>query len=298
MLDDPQLEFREPTAADAVWAAPLMLESKYRSCEFCFTNMLMWRHAYRTQIAEADGQLFVRFTKDHPVYMMPIGGSLPAGIARLTAFAHEQGYHLRLFGGEQEDIALLERLYPGRFFFERFDEDADYLYETEALATLSGKKYHQKRNHIATFSREHAWSYETMTADNRAECLEMAEAWYAERGDDDAELVAEQAAVRELLTLPEPIGLTGGALRTEGRIVAFTFGAPVRSDTFDIHVEKALTAYGGAYAVINREFAARELLGKYAYINRENDVGMEGLRRAKQSYHPALLLDKYLCTER
>lgn len=297
-MDDSQLVFREPTAEDAVWAAPLMLESHYRSCEFCFTNMLMWRHAYRTQIAGSDEQLFVRFERDHPVYMMPIGGSLPDGIARLTAFAHEQGYHLRLFGCEREETEMLERLYPGRFFFERFDEDADYLYTTESLATLPGKKYHQKRNHVAAFSREHDWIYEPMTEDNRAEFLDMAEMWYAERGGDDAELVAERMAVRELLTLPMPIGLIGGGIRVDGRIVAFTFGAPVRADTFDIHVEKALADYGSAYAVINREFAAHELLGKYAYINRENDVGLEGLRRAKLSYHPALLLDKYLCTER
>ena len=134
-----------------------------------------------------------------------------------------------------------------------------------------------------------------MTDRTIPEMLAMAEQWYAERPDAAGELAAEKAAVWEALRNHDKMDLSGGLIRIDEKVVAFTFGSPLNEDTFDVHVEKALSEYAGAYTVINQEFA--KTLSGYTYINRENDVGVEGLRKAKQSYRPAIWLEKYLCVE-
>ena len=126
-------------------------------------------------------------------------------------------------------------------------------------------------------------------------CAEM---WYNENLDrGDVELDAERKGINILLDNMSALNMKGGAISVDGNIVAFTLGSPINSKVYDIHIEKALKSYATAYTVINREFARHEL-SDYEYINRENDLGVEGLRRAKLSYHPDILLKKYACTKR
>ena len=185
--------------------------------------------------------------------------------------------------------------------FYNLDEsrnEFDYIYKRENITNLSGKKYHSKRNHISAFSKQFDWHYEPITAENMSGVKKCAEMWYNENLDrGDVELDAERKGINILLDNMSALNMKGGAISVDGNIVAFTLGSPINSKVYDIHIEKALKSYATAYTVINREFARHEL-SDYEYINRENDLGVEGLRRAKLSYHPDILLKKYACTKR
>lgn len=300
MLDTSQkLEFRAPVIEDAEWAAPILYQSGLQCCEFSFTTIFMWRKYYQNEIARCGDYVFIRSGDVEPFYLLPVGGDLHEGIDILLRYEHERNEQLILFGADETKKNQIEQWYPGMFDWQPSPNDFDYLYNTEDLAVLSGKKYHSKRNHIAAFSADFSWSYETIDDSNREEVIEMAREWCRERGGcSDPGLKNEHCAIRESLRYRKELSLCGGLIRVDDKVVAITLGSPISSDVFDIHVEKALPEYGGAYTVINREFAARELQGRYKIINRENDLGIEGLQRAKKSYYPVRILEKYLATEK
>ncbi len=290
-----QLEFRELLPEDAAWAAPLMTASGRMGCEYSYTTAYMWSRFYNVRLARAGNALFLRSDSgDIPSFLMPIGLPLKDGVERLRAYTAEQGVPLRLHGLDEETCERLRALYPDQLRYDTNDGDYDYLYDTEALATLPGKAYHGKKNHVSAFSRKYAWQYEPLCDNNLEEVVALSHEWCREKGDcADAGLQSERCAIRRLLNYREQLSVVGGLIRVDGKAVAFTLGSPINETVFDVHVEKALSAYAGAYAVINREFA--KTLTHYRYLNRENDMGIEGLRRAKQSYRPAIVLKKYTC---
>lgn len=290
-----QLEFRELLLEDAAWAAPLMTVCGRMGCEYSYTTAYMWSRHYNVHIARADDALFLRSDSgETPSFLMPIGVPLEEGIALLRAYTDEQGIPLRLHGIDEETRERLCALYPHRVHFHSNDADYDYIYRTEDLATLVGNAYHSKKNHINAFSRKYDWQYEPLTDKNVEEVEALSYEWCREKGNcQDGPLASERCAIRRLLKHREKLSVVGGLIRVDGNAVAFTLGSPINESVFDVHVEKALSAFAGAYAVINREFA--KTLTKYPYLNRENDMGIEGLRRAKASYRPAILLKKYTC---
>lgn len=291
------LDFREPQLEDAGWMAPLLRGTGNRGCEYSFTTIFMWRKFYHNRIARYGDYLFVKSQEEKHAYLLPIGGDLREGIVILREYAHEKGHALKLFGADEPMTWEIDRLFPGQFAFQPSPADFDYLYYQEDLAQLAGKKYHAKRNHIAGFGKKFNWVYEPITDGNVAEVVEMAREWCRQKGNcEENGLRSENCAIREALAHRRELSITGGLIRADGKVAAFTFASPINSQVADVHVEKALPDYPGAYAVINREFTARALAG-YRWVNRENDLGLEGLRKAKNSYYPALLLEKYVCTE-
>lgn len=292
------LQFHEPTIEDAAWAAPMLRQSGMKSCEFSFTTIYMWRQYYNNQIARYGNFLFIRSGDVEPLYLLPVGGDLREGIELLRQVAHDRSEPLLLFGGDADIKARIEAWYPGVFDWQPSPADFDYIYNADDLALLGGRKYHGKRNHIAAFNEAYRWTYETIDDSNCDEATAMICEWCRERGNcSDPGLRSERLSIREALKNRKALSLTGGLLRVDGKVIAMTMASPISDEVVDVHSEKALTAYEGAYAVINQEFVKRELQGRYRLINRENDLGIDGLRRAKQSYHPALLLEKYLATE-
>ena len=177
----------------------------------------------------------------------------------------------------------------------------DYLYEVERLAELGGKKLHAKRNHINRFVENNpTWAYEEITPATLPECLEMDKEWYRRslqrEGDaEERDLGDEGIALRTAMEHYEELGLEGGLIRVYGEVVAFTIGDRLSADTYDVHFEKAYGELQGAYAMINREFArwVRARHPEIRYLNREDDMGVEGLRKAKQSYYPDLMVEKH-----
>lgn len=290
-----QLEFRELLPEDAAWAAPLMTACGRMGCEYSYTTSYMWSQHYNVRIARAGDALFLcSDSGPTPSFLMPIGVQLKDGMELLRAYTDTLGVPLHLHGVDEETLEQLCALYPDRVRFDTNDGDYDYIYRTEDLANLIGNAYHGKKNHINAFSRKHAWQYEPLTDDNVEEVEALSAEWCREKGNcQDDSLASERCAIRRLLKYREMLSVVGGLIRVDGKAVAFTLGSPINESVFDVHVEKALPAYAGAYAVINREFA--KTLKNYRYLNRENDMGIEGLRRAKASYRPEILLKKYTC---
>ena len=213
----------------------------------------------------------------------------------VVAWFQAEGKEPRLHLVQPAEFELLEKWYPGKFQIAYDRDAADYVYETEKLTTLAGKKLHGKRNHINKFKESYPdWVYETLTPGNAEECFQMALKWREEAGcEEDEEKRAEMCVTLNALRLLEELKLTGGLLRKspQGEIVAFTIGEPLNPDTFVVHIEKAFPQIQGAYPMINQQFVAHEAQG-YQYVNREEDTGAEGLRKAKLSYRPAFLVEK------
>ena len=299
MPDDVKLEFREPAIKDAEWAAPILYKSSSVLCEYSFTTLWMWRRYYDNQIARLGDTIFMRSGDVEPLYLIPVGGDLKTNIRLLMDYQHSRGETLTLFGADNELKQEIDRLFPGVFEWRPSEPDFDYIYNTEDLALLKGRKYHSKRNHILSFSSKYDWSYEVIGQNNADEAYQMVIEWCRERDNcSDPALRNERLSIAEALKNMAALSLKGGLIRVSGRVVAMTLGSPLNDKVFNIHTEKALNEYSGAYAVINREFAAKEILGKYSLINRENDMGIEGIKRAKRSYRPVMIAEKYLGAER
>lgn len=225
--------------------------------------------------------------------MMPVGeGDVHRIVDVLIEDARSKGVPFRLLGVCSYMRAELEAAFPGRFTFTADRDYFDYVYLRSDLATLRGKKYQPKRNHINRFKAAYPnYEYKELTAELVPECLRLESMWC--KANDCAEneaLIAEWRSMTDALKHINELDLRGGVLHVNGEIVAFTFGAPINNETFDTCVEKANTDIEGAYAMINNEFANR-IPEQYIYINREEDLGLEGLRKAKLSYYPETLLE-------
>lgn len=290
-------EFRELMPTDAVWAVPQLTTAGRQTCEYSFTTTYMWSAYYNVRVAQTPSSpIFCSEYNGRRSYLPPVGETQNELLLALRERETSRGSELHLHSVDEETLMRLQTVFPARVHAKESEDDFDYLYRTEDLATLRGRAYHSKKNHIAAFSRAHDWSFELLDEHNMPEILQLSREWCEEKGGCVNSLQAEQCAIRRVLKDPAQFSLSGGLVRVEGRPVAFTLGSPISDTVFDIHVEKALSAFSGAYAVINREFAAT--LTAYEFVNRENDMGIEGLRRAKLSYRPVAVLKKYSCTVR
>ncbi len=285
----------EVTDRDAI--TDYTLRGSSMVCDLAFSNLYGWAVRYGTSWAIIEGSLVIRFKpagRNHPAYLMPLcdsGEGFVRTIHRLRALAQEGDYPLILMGVASRCRERLESLCPEAFQFLGDEGNQDYIYLRERLVSLSGKSLQSKRNHINKFERLYPdYTYEPLTSAHADECLSLVDTWLDASGDGDGRL-DERLMIERTLKHAEALGLTGGILRVEGKIVAFSYGSPINADTFGIHVEKADTAYEGAFTMINRELA-RHIPEQYTYINREEDLGIEGLRKSKLSYKPEMLLAK------
>lgn len=257
-----------------------------------FANIFCWQDSYHSQIALWQGWLLVRFTIDgHTAYMQPIGeGDICAVVEVLAADAQSLGEPLRLYGLNDQWQSELERLFPQRFAFYASPDNADYIYLASDLATLAGRRYQPKRNFINRFVSRYNYRFEPLTADNLEDALYLNAVWCRQKGVSSTD--AEQLALSRAFDSFFELNLEGWILYADGSPCAFAVGSAVNYDTFCIHIEKSDIDVEGAGAMINN-LTAVELAARYKYINREDDLGLEGLRRAKQSYYPVELLTKH-----
>ncbi len=286
------LEFKPFEIEDAKALKKRLFSPARLSCETNIVNLLVWQKMYGNMYAVSDDMLFIKSGGiEEETYRLPFGDNLEKGIEILK---NHTGLEYPPLWVQQGDRFVEFNLKFGDDYELITQRDAfDYIYLQEDLANLSGKKYHSKRNHISAFTKKYNWEYRDITKDNIPDILECAEEWYRENSERfDKYMQCEKNGIKLILENMELLDCKGGAIYIDGKAVAFTLGSPINRDIFDIHIEKALPEYATAYTVINNEFA--KTLREYKYINREDDLGLEGLRKAKLSYKPNILLKKYL----
>lgn len=288
------MDFHSPTLADASWVQKAFNAEQTDCCEYCFGNIYMWSQIYDNRIYNDDGIFVSADFTDKPVFCYPIGdGDKKSTINKLIDYTKEKGIALEFFGLTEKDRDELQFLFPKQFEITEERDSFDYLYTSESLANLAGRKLASKRNHISYFEKTFDWKYEPITPENIGQCAILNEQWERlNREKNPEEISEENKAINIALDNYFKLGFEGGILTIQGEAVAFTFGERLNDNTFCTHVEKAYGNIRGAYQMINREFA-RQLKDRYEFINREEDTGSEGLRRAKLSYHPHRLVIKY-----
>lgn len=270
-------------------------------CEYSFVNLFLW--ADQTVAFLGETPLFFCRYGDWTSYLFPQCEDIKEAVDVLYADAKERGVRFRLFGASPDEAAAVEAFYPQRFSARSMRDSFDYVYDIERLAGLRGRKLQAKRNHCNHFEQTYPdWRVLPLTKELLPRCVEFTQAWYEEHRDAHpyADLSEEKAAMQKAFRCFEELRMEGIALETRDGIVAFSMGNRIREDTFDVNFEKAHPEINGAYPMVNREFARliRSRYPEVKYLNREDDMGVEGLRRAKESYYPDLLLEKIVLEER
>lgn len=263
-------------------------------CEVNFVSGYLWSREYMLRVAIFDDTLIKAYFRDDERiwgYCLPSGKNVGGAIEAALGDARERGQEPMFGYLSKSERDTLEKLYPSRFVFERADDMQDYIYLTRDLALLEGKRYHAKRNHISHFYRENPDAVCVPLDDgNLRDALRVMELWCAENDVDPGDH-GEYAVLIDALEHFHELGMRGAALYVGGEPVAMTLGSEISALCFDINFEKALRGYTGSYAVINNEFA--KTLTDYKYINREEDLGIEGLRKSKLSYYPDIIYDRF-----
>ncbi len=261
-----------------------------RGCEFSFANLYLWGRQHFTRLGD-QLILFSQFDR-RSVYPYPVGaGDKRAALDAVIADAASRGIPCRITGLCETAMQTLQSLYPGRFRFHCDAGSFDYVYDINDLSDLPGKKYHPKRTHLNRFAEAFPHhTVEELDDHNVDAARAMVADWYRTRAeqDPDGDYHMERAALEKALRDYRALAMDGLLLRNGDTVLAVTLGARLCADTFDVQFEKARADASGAYPAINRAFA-RYLREKYPdlrYLDREEDMGLEGLRRAKQSYHP------------
>ncbi|MBE5943617.1 MAG: DUF2156 domain-containing protein [Lachnospiraceae bacterium] len=276
-----------------------MAYNEYYGCEFSAANNILWSEYYETcfTIIE-DNLVFCKVENNIPVQMtFPIGkGDKKKAFDAIVSHFKNNNLPFYMYMVEREMFQLIDEWYPGKYQI-KYDRDvADYLYEWDTLAYLKGKKLHGKRNHINRFLENYPdYLYEKINESNFEECIKLAEDWDRTNNPDEKELSYETNILTLALKHRDTLGLNGALIRVDDRVVAFTLGESLTKDVYVVHFEKAYADVQGAYPMINREFVRRELRN-FKYINREEDMGIPGLRHAKTSYQPIKLIDKGVVT--
>ncbi len=290
------INFKRVTVEDKKLYEKYMFSEVDRGCEFAFANLVLWGNQ---NIAELDGHclLFSHFGGT-TVYPFPLGaGDVKPLIDAIIKDAGERGIPCVISGIRPDKKELLERLYPDKFRFHGNRGSFDYVYDINALADLKGRKYQSKRNHCHRFEDAYPDYHTEIISDSNIEKVKaMAEEWYASRlrENPDRDYDMERKALERAFKYYRELCLEGMALINGGEVLAFTMANRMNEITFDVNFEKAVNVQG-AYAVINREFAnyIRDKYPEVLYLDREEDMGLEGLRKAKESYYPHHLVEKY-----
>lgn len=309
------IDWRDITIEDKPHIDKMICASGCHGADYGFANLFIWRKAYRPKIAFCDDRLLVGMPQWN-VYAYPKGdGEVTKSIELLLEEAHSHGNKLVIRGLTDKTLREFLPLYGDRFEITEDRDNADYIYTAEKLCNLAGRHLSSKRNHIKHFEKNGEWEFHKIAADGcgmftshdgsccgKTSSIEEARAFVDEfyKEKDDPDLADEAGAIEEMFEHYEELGFLGGMLYQNGEPVAFTAGTKLDDEVFDTHFEKALPGVEGAYTMVNREFArlVKSEFPEIVAFNREEDMGLEGLRKAKLSYHPDILLMKYFAREK
>ncbi|MDE7363650.1 MAG: phosphatidylglycerol lysyltransferase domain-containing protein [Ruminococcus sp.] len=294
------LDFRKIALSDKEKIDSALKKSDFMGCEYSFANNLAWCRLADSRICfYKDFYIICAFdTPDKiPVFTFPSGdGDYIELFREMRKFSENMGFPLKISGVSEKSLDILNQLFSGEFTAVRDRDSSDYIYSRRDLAELSGKKYHQKRNHLAKFKKLD-YQFSHIQEKDFDECIYFLTENYNDKADTEHSAIAEQYAINTYFSYFHKLELVGAIIRIDGKISAVTIGEPLNSNTFCVHIEKADRSYDGIYAGINNCFV-RSCMSNFEFVNREEDLGIEGLRKAKLSYYPTFLLNKYILTFR
>lgn len=256
--------------------------------DYTFTNFWIWNEARHYQISLFKEWLCVKFLlKGQTLLMMPIG---PDPTPDLIHALLESTPDFRMRAISEERLPILTDLLPQPFTVIAEENRFDYLYRFDQLKSLPGNDLQPKRNLIHQFEEEYGITYNPLSQENIPLVMHMQHEWI-QKHHPETHLLEEHGALICALKNYSALGLQGGCLLVDNKVIAYTLGEMLTKDTLVIHAEKALTAYKGAYQTINQQFLAHH--EEVLYINREESLGIPALDQAKRSYHPIALLKKF-----
>jgi hypothetical protein len=275
----------------------ILMNCPERGCEYSFANLFLWG---RQEIAFVENcVVFFSHFFGRSVYPYPLGtGDKKAALEAILADSRQRGIPCRITGMTEADRQELEDLFPDRFSIRPARDSFDYVYTVDALADLKGKKLQKKRNHVNRFRTEHPdYRVEPICCENVARIQHMVNDWYVSRklSDPEGDYFLESLAMAKAFRHYDALNMEGIALLEGDRVLAVTMGSLMAPDMMDVHFEKAVEDVPGAYNTVNAEFARhiRLKFPEVRFLNREDDVGLEGLRTAKLSYLPDHMIEKY-----
>ena len=290
------IDFHRVTLADKDWIEEKLKHHRNRSCEYSFGNIFGYDAKMEIYVADYEGCLVTKcvIADGYISYCCPVGdGNVAKALEAVVEEAEKSAAKCDIFGLSEQIAKDFNQKYEGRYEASADRDSNDYVYLSTDLITLAGKKYQPKRNHISYFKRNFNWTYERITAENIPDCLEMSRRWLEESTSEyKDDLEGEYEIIKRVFENYDSLGFVGGLIRVDGEVVAYTMGEPLSDVMFCVHFEKAFADIRGAYPMINQQFVENEL-SNYTYINREDDVGAENLRKAKLSYHPVFMVEKY-----
>lgn len=299
-------DFRKISFEDKEWITKCLAVSDFRGAEYCFANNMAWQRLNDTVVThQGDFYISCSFEDGQPYFTFPAGVKIDAEgkekyirlFDELKEYVSAQGKPLIVSSVTDDNLSWIKEYYGDKIICEYDRDSSDYIYIASDLIELKGKKYHGKRNHIKRFMDE-PWEYRELTDKEIDSCIEFSAEFYNKNDNaDDPSAVVEQYAIDLFLTNMDRLGLKGAVLYRNDKMTGFTVGEQINSDTFVVHIEKALADVQGAYPMLCSQFASHNAKG-LSFINREEDLGIEGLRKSKLSYNPAFLLNKNVITFR
>ncbi|PAF48904.1 hypothetical protein BKH41_04560 [Helicobacter sp. 12S02232-10] len=265
--------------------------------DISFGNLYIWHTAREISYAIVEGFLVIRtqYLQKSPFYFYPIGsGNRALCIQALIQDSTLRGERLEFHSLESKSVQSLQEYFPQKFSIFPNRDRSDYVYNIKELIELSGRKYHKKKNHLNQFLQTYPnFTYTSIDISNKLRVLQAWEKWFLQIQDEASEgLKNENIGIVNALKNYEFLGLKGGFVSIGDEIIAFSFGEIINQEMVVVHIEKADSKHHGAYQIINQQLLLNEF-STYVYANREEDLGIEGLRRAKMSYNPVFLVEKF-----
>ncbi len=293
-------ELKNITLEDKALFDSFFKDSAYINSEYTFTNMFMWRKSYKIRYALINDMLciFSRHANSPETANFPLGiGDIKKAINSIVEYFDEIGQRPLIRIYDKKDMDILEDIFPNTFIFTEDRNSYDYVYNIDDLIQLSGNKYHSKRNHIYKFLSNYSYQYHHMTKESLFDCYNLFEKWCDSKEGLIDGINEQREAVSELFANMDSLDLKGGFITVDDKPVAFSIGEVLNKEqsVVVIHLEHADTEFQGSFPLINKLFLENEWKD-FALVNREEDMGLSGLRHAKKSYHPCLMVKKYIAS--
>lgn len=298
------MDLHKLTLADKEWINEIVMQEDTRSSDFVFGSLVLWNEWEELMCGKFEGRMIVcskwggmRF------FFSPIGsGPIAPAVNAIREFCRNEGVPMRISCVTEQNMARMEQEMPGELVFKEMEKYADYIYETDKLADLSGRKLHSKKNHVNKFmSLFPDWRYEELRPEHFEECSRLLKHWQEGHGipEEMEEIKSEDESIHIAFSMFDELELEGGVLYANGKLCAFTIGQKCAKDTYMVHFEKADAEVEGSFQMINMEYVRwiRDHYPEIGYINRTDDMGHESLRKAKMSYHPFCKGKKFFALE-